>query len=173
MGEWAKYTGLVFVGLFAIRLIIHFTLKIGRYSEYKKWRTNLPFELTGWEKLGTIENFPKGRYWNHYSSLKVILRASHATETEKLVKDALFLFCTEANKCFYEGWSGMDGRDLWKESEKDKLTVTGSANSGVVGEMYTCVNKHIKAIHARFGDIVRVEIGFSDRVSEVTPNSTD
>lgn len=169
MGDWAWYVGVIGIGLFLIRIIIHRTLKIARFSAYKTWRSTLPFKLTGWEKLGSFKNFPAGRFWNH-ASLKVIFLGVNS-QTEKLVKDALYLFTVEANKCFYEGWSGMDGRRKWKNKESN--ITEGSANSAVVGDMYTCINVHLRAIQEQYGGIEKVVVEFSDSVSEVDPKSTD
>jgi hypothetical protein len=172
-GEWSLYTGLVFLVLFAVRVGIHLLLKIYRFSEFKKWRKTLPFQLKGWETLGSFKNFPRGHYWNYYCSLKVNLRSSINQDADKLINDALFVFCTEANKAFYEAGFGMDGRDKWVEDKTEKFKVKGSANAAVVGDMYLCIHKHLRAIHQNYNNIAGVEVEFGNRVTKIEPPSTD
>ncbi|MFI5203927.1 MAG: hypothetical protein ACHQF2_05470 [Flavobacteriales bacterium] len=174
--EWMWYTGIIGIGLFTLRITVHNTLKIIRYFSYRNWRKTLPFTLTGWDKIGSVEHFPGAQYWNQEARVKVTLKGSLKGDGQRLVKDALFLLTVEANKCFYTpgmvqaGYLG-DIRKKWKV-EHD-TTVVGSANGAVLGDMYQCIHKHLRAIQNAHGIIDSVKVEFSDSNDKVEPISTD
>jgi hypothetical protein len=167
MGIWALYSGSIMVGAFLVRLGIEQLRKIFTYGAYKNFRKNSPFEITGWEKLGTNADLLKAQYWAFDSSVEVITKEGTSTENIQRVNDALQLFISEANKHFYEGRFGSDGRAKW--SFNHVLKVTGSADTMVIGEMYRLMSIYLKSIYTKYPVIKTVKVVIGDRVDEVKP----
>jgi hypothetical protein len=148
-------------------MIIFQTVKIFSFFKYKNWRKTLNYKLIGWDNLGTQKKFPKAEHWDLDVELKINVKEPVPVEAAKTLKDALFLLNTKANKCFYElnfsqsGFSG-DIRHRWKFIEA--YTVAGSADSSVLGQIYECLNKHIRTIQEKWSFIESVMITFSNRI---------
>jgi hypothetical protein len=151
-----------------------FTLvrELMEYPAYKNWQKTLGFPVNGWEKLGSSKQFPHPTHWVESLSVEVKLKGIANTQTAKLMEDVLYLFSIAANKAFYTaddiqaGRAG-DGRYQWVRT--DFLTVSGSANSSVMGELYRCIHKTLRKIHEQTNAIEAVTLKYSDGFMEVTP----
>lgn len=139
------------------------------YRTYKNWRINLGFPVHGWDRLGESEKFPRYKYWDNLS-VTVQLKPNAAAGTVKLVDDVLFLFAAAASGSFYvadqvqPGASG-DLRKKWGKT--GPLTVSGSANSMVMGQLYLCIQQHLRVVQLQTHSIESVHLAFSKNIFEV------
>ena len=164
---WSLYVGLAMIGIFLIRWTIEWIMKLATYNTYKNFRKHLPFTLEGWEKLGTQRDQLKLQHWGHDCAVEVTVKNGTSEADIKRINDALMLFTANANRQFYEGQFGSDGRKKW--DFKHVLKVTGSADVGVIGEMYKLVQVYLKSIHQQYPVIEKVHVVLSDDISEVKP----
>lgn len=174
--ERVLYAGIFFCSAFALRLLVFWTVKLFRFRYYKNWRKDLPFELTGWENLGSSKNLPASRVWDRYTEVKVILKSNAIAMEKQLVKDAVYLFCTRSNEWFYTanqvqaGYAG-DIRVKWEMT--DEHTAKGSANGPVLGCCYLLVDQYLRAIQNKYDCIARVEVNFSKNFITIEPPDSD
>jgi hypothetical protein len=172
---WSLYLTLVFGGIIFIRVLLYYILKIARFSNFKKWRTSLNFPINGWDYLGTNPDYPKTYEWDRDITLKINFKESALNEERKLMHDALYLFTSNANKCFYAledvqaGYMG-DIRKQWVIN--DKLTASGSGDDSVLGEIYLSIDKHFRKIHEKYQCINSIDIIFSKKTFKAEPPST-
>ncbi|HYG51587.1 MAG TPA: hypothetical protein VD905_11830 [Flavobacteriales bacterium] len=176
VGQWSFYTGMGFIGLFILRLLVHHIMKITAFGRYKDWRQKTGFTINGWEKLGMREDFPKIHHWDKLVEYTVNVEGFTTEAVRKTIHDALYLFMVRANNCFYEknfiqtGYSG-EIRTKWNFS--GELSVAGSANEMVMGHMYLNVVNYLKPIHEKHRVIKAVDIKYSGEIRQVEPPSTD
>jgi hypothetical protein len=142
------------------------------YRVYRTWRIHLDFPVQGWDELGRSEKFPKSQYWKDLLTVEVKLRNGTAAADVKLVEDLLFLFTKKANGWFYaadQAQAGLAGdiRKKWKPV--GTLTVAGSADGGVMGELYLLLHRQFRNLHTQSGCIERVELQYSGSIYEITP----
>lgn len=156
--DWVFYMGMGFVGLFALRWLVYFLGKVFTYSRYRNFFRQAPFAISGWDRLGS-RNFPQYDHWILKSAVEVRCKPGVSAEEQKRVNDALLLFNQRANKCFYAanqvqaGFAG-DPRDKWRF--ETPLRVIGSANSGVMGEAYILMHRHLAVIQQHYACIEAV-----------------
>lgn len=158
--------------IMAVPVIVYtitFIRELIEYQTYKTWRRGLGFPVNGWERLGESEKFPKYKYWDNVTVI-ILTKSSTTSATLKLIDDVLFLFTAAANGTFYAadqvqpGASG-DIRKKWQRT--GLLEVSGSANSSVMGQLYLCIHKHLRAIHKEYGCIEAVNIKYAKQIFEV------
>lgn len=159
------YGGLIATGIWLIRVGIHWGIKIVRFSTYKNWRRSIPFQIKGWEILGSKENFPSHTYWDDRVEVRVNSKITFTPEEKKAIQNALYLLTKKANKCFYDTEGLFDGRKKW--IQPDELIASGSANAAVMGEIYLFLNVYLRGIQNAYGNIASVEISCSGKLSEV------
>jgi hypothetical protein len=173
---WMLQGGLGLVALVGLRLILYYILKILEFGKYRKWRRNLPFTVNGWDILGKKEKYPSYTQWDLKVSLTVKLKSNPSDEVKELIRDALFIFISKANKDFYEpasvqaGFVG-DVRKKWDFT--DSFEVTGSANASVLGEIYLCISKLLRSIHLSYPVIESVSLHYSNEIYTVDLPDSD
>lgn len=171
-GKWALYSGIVCFGIFLIRWIIDFFLKITTYRKYKSFAETLGFRLEGWEKLGSYPLQLKTFYWSKKTSVEIFLKEDAKEEKIRVLKDALYLFVKSANEKFYEAEIGGDGRDKW--TNVHSLKVNGSSNVAVISHLYKLINVYLRSVQDEFYVIDSVKVEFGSTIFEVNPPpSTD
>ncbi len=159
------YAGLAFLGAVALRILMHWALKIIRFSSYKNWRGTLGFQVHGWDKLGTIENFPNEKYWFPTVEVNVIANPNMTQEQADTVHAAMYLLTVEANRCFYAMETHHhDSRARWSAGD---LNAFGSANASVMGDIYKCINIHLRIIHNKYNCIKQVNISYSGELRKI------
>lgn len=146
-----------------------------QYPAYKTWRRGLGFPVNGWDRLGASENFPRTEYWDDLLTVEIQLKNTASTETIKLAEDILYLFTIAANKGFYsaeQAQAGLAGdiRNKWKKT--GTLTVAGSADGYVMGQLYLGIDKNLRAVQQQTGVVQAVSLSFSKRVYRITPEQT-
>jgi len=170
--EWQLYVATIFAGIIFVRLIIHFSLKIIRFSHYKKWRNDLGFSIIGWDYLGSNPEYPMTYQWNKEIVFKINFKETAQNEERKLMHDALYLLTSNANKQFYnldDVQAGFVGDIRVKWIINDKLTAVGSGDGGVLGEIYLSIDKHFRKIHEKYKCINSIEITFSKYTFKAEP----
>jgi len=171
----ALYSGLGLIALFLLRMIYHFVTRFIAFGKYKHWRDQLGFEVHGWNDLGKHPEFPQACYWDMQVRYEVHV-SNNSQEVKKLVNDALFLFVSEANKCFYSPdfvQSGFVGDIRHKWEFANELAVNGSASEWIVGLIYRNISEYMRTIHASHHCISSVHVTFSNKIYKVAPVSTD
>ncbi len=167
IGIWSLVSGIGFYAVFVIRIILNYIAIFTTYNSYKKFITNPGFTLEGWDTLGSVPNQLSSSYWSYKSSVEVVLRSNIRSEHSKYIKDALFLFITEANGEFYEAEAGGDGRQSWVKNNEFK--VEGSSNPAVIGKLYKLLNVYLKSIQNKYNLIDSVIVFFDPNIFEVNP----
>lgn len=166
-GLWSLYLGIGLIALFMLRILVDFFTKVFTFNTYKNFQKNLPFGLVGWDKLGSKRNFLKPQFWAIDSTVEVVLLDGVLNADIKRINDAIVLFTANANKCFYEGRFGSDGRKKW--TLNNILMTTGSADIAVAGEMYRLIRVYLKSIHGKYPVVKEVRVIFGNEVYEVEP----
>jgi hypothetical protein len=166
-GAWAMYAGAACIGMFILRWCIDFLQKIFTYSSYKNFTASLGFPLEGWNTLGAYPKQLNEGEWSKKSTVEVVMKGNGTAAQPKLIKDALYLFNTRANKKFYEAAAGRDGRTSWDFVHA--LKVTGSSDKQVTGEMYTLINVYLKSIQEKYHTIASVKVNFDPEIFKVEP----
>lgn len=170
-GTWALYGGIGFFIVFMLRWLIDLIIKLSTFSTYKTFRSRLGFNLEGWETIGTYPMQLNRRCWSKNTSIELFVKNTASDQDLKLIKDALYLFMTSANKTFYEAEMGGDGRRQWEQVNKLKLM--GSSNIAVIGCVYTLLTEYLQSIQHKYHVITLVKISFDPDIFVVNPPSGD
>lgn len=178
--DWKRWQWMLpyAIGITLIPVLVYVFTRIREmidYITYRTWRNNLGFPVNGWDRLGQSPNFPRLQYWDASLIVEVRLKPAAGADTVRLVDDLLFLFTKAANSCFYvadQVQAGLAGdiRNKWIKS--GYLEVAGSADGGVMGELYLFIHKKIRALHQGTGLVEAVNLKFSKNVYQITPVQT-
>lgn len=167
---WVLYCTLALCGALLLRYLIYYSVLLLHYSFFKRWRKKLPYTLVGWEHLGTQESYPKLEQWDLNLKVEILATPGSTAAQIKTLQDALYLLGVKANKRFYTadevqiGYMG-DIRHTW--ASKEKLSIEGSANNRVLGDVYLWLKKYPAAIQGESACIDKICLTFSGKVYEV------
>jgi hypothetical protein len=162
-GKWECYAGLVLVAVFLSRYISIQLMKLLTYKTYKTFREHIGFSVNGWDSLVKNPELMKAQFWALDSSVEIVMKPTASENDRTFVKDALFLFTTEANQRFYKGSN--DGRTKWKVEKP--LHAVGSADVAVSGDIYNLLQNYLKPIHQKTGCIQSVNVVWDENVQYV------
>jgi hypothetical protein len=166
------------IGVALIPVVVYLLVQVRKrlqYPAYKTWRSRLGFPVNGWDRLGKSENFPRAGFWDDSLTVQVLLKSGAQPATIKLTDDILYLFTRAANGWFYTadqvqpGLAG-DIRKKWQTT--GPLTVTGSADGGVMGDLYLTISKQLAAVHQNTGHIEAVNLSYSKHIYKIQPEQT-
>lgn len=181
MMDWKQYAWLLpyVVGVSLIPVLAYLFTRAREwwdYPAYKAWCKQPPFPITGWDRLGAAENFPKNLFWNDLLTVTVNVSSKASPETIRLIEDMLYLFCKAADKEFYDAeqsQSGLAGDIRKKWIKAGPLTAAGSADGGVLGKLYLFIKKQLGGIHQQTQHIAGVQLSFSQSVYKIAPVEID
>jgi hypothetical protein len=152
--------------------LIYFIRERIDYRHYKIWRNDLGFPVHGWDHLGESPKFPQWKFWDRNTIMTVQVKTNADNATRKLLTDLLYLCGVNANKTFYEAdqvQPGAAGDLRYKWQITGEYEISGSANSSVMGELYLCIDRQLRALHQTTNVIESVTIHFSKDMLEVQP----
>jgi hypothetical protein len=163
------------VALAIVVRIVFFIRELMDYNTYRNWTNTVGFSINGWSRLGESPKFPHYLHWDRQVELKVHLKENTDASVTKLIEDVLYLFTKRANGSYYvadmiQPSASGDRRLKWKSN--GSLTVCGSANSSVMGQMYVCINKNLRVVQQQYNAIESVTINYNKDMIEVQPEQS-
>jgi len=144
----------------ALRYLYSWFYTITTFSEFKVWQQQLPFRLTGWERLTQSKNGFDLYFWRVKCEIRILFKGNY-TDHQKAIDAICYLFTVNANDEFY-GLNGAavagyarDPRVKWTYSDG---TFSGSSNIRVVGEIYHFIKDDLVLLARKYDIIESVEI---------------
>ncbi|KOY85604.1 hypothetical protein AD998_05055 [bacterium 336/3] len=140
------------------------------YSKFRKWRTQLPFELIGWENIVDSKYFDNTLYWRLNACVKIEFQTKDLFN-EKVLTDMLFLLCKKMEKCFYTPEFAIAGfaSDPRKHWEVQGNLIKGSLNNQVVFEIYKFLSQELKPLAFEYQNVQRVILEASHEEYKIEP----
>ena len=122
------------------------------FFRFSSWRSRLPFDLTGWQKLVDFSEFGNEELWRH-CKIELLL-SEESPDASAAYQAALMVFSEKANQCYFRA----NGADQQKEWKADGLTASGSANRHVARKIKQLCEGNLTRLKRKDGFMKEVRI---------------